>query len=104
MKMQTSQQQAIVVLTNVPDASTAQAIAREIVEKRLAACVNILPAVQSIYHWQGQLESANEVTLLIKTSQALYSTLQTEIQTLHPYEVPEIIALPINCIFLYVLC
>jgi periplasmic divalent cation tolerance protein len=87
--------QPLLVLTNVPDAPSAQALARQLVEQRLAACVNILPAVQSVYRWQGALEQATEITLLIKTVRARYAELQAAIKAIHPYAVPEIIALPI---------
>lgn len=87
--------QALLVLTNVPDLQCAQLVARTLVESRLAACVNVLPAVQSIYCWQGQIEEATEMTLLIKTTSQQYESLQRAIVKLHPYDVPEIIALPI---------
>lgn len=87
--------QALLVLTNVPDLECAQLIARTLVEARLAACVNLLPAVQSIYRWQGHIEEATEITLLIKTTSQQVDSLQTAIVKLHPYDVPEIIATPI---------
>jgi periplasmic divalent cation tolerance protein len=87
--------QPLLVLTNVPDAALARALAQQLVEQRLAACVNILPAVQSIYQWQGAVEQADEITLLIKTEQARYAQLEAAIKAMHPYHVPEIIALPI---------
>jgi periplasmic divalent cation tolerance protein len=87
--------QAILVLTNVPDLECAQLIARTLVEARLAACVNLLPAVQSIYRWQGQIEEVTEITLLIKTTSQQVDSLQKAIVKLHPYDVPEIIATPI---------
>src|SRR5574343_120654 len=83
------------VITNCPDEETANRIALAIVEAKLAACVNILPRVQSVYRWQGAVESAAEVPLLIKTTAAAYPALETAIRELHPYDVPEIIALPI---------
>ena len=88
--------QFIVVLTNVPDILLARTIAHQVVDKRLAACVNILPMVQSIYHWQDKIESSSEITLLIKTRHSLYQELEYEIKTLHSYEVPEIIAINIS--------
>ncbi|MEN3292750.1 MAG: periplasmic divalent cation tolerance protein [Burkholderiales bacterium] len=88
-------EQALLVLTNVPDAPVATKIARQLVEQRLAACVNVLPQVQSIYRWQGMIEEAGELTLLIKTTQARYTELEAAIKALHPYDVPEIIAMPI---------
>ncbi|HJV82548.1 divalent-cation tolerance protein CutA [Noviherbaspirillum sp.] len=89
-------QQALLVLTNIPDETTAHAIARRVVEGRFAACVNLLPAVRSVYQWQGVVEEAGEVTMLIKTTQARYAELEAEIKAAHPYEVPEIIAVPIT--------
>lgn len=88
-------QQALLVLANVPDASLAHTIARQLVEQKLAACVNVLPGVQSVYRWQGAIEEAHEVTLLIKTVQARYAELEAALKAAHPYEVPEIIALQI---------
>lgn len=88
-------EQALMVFTNVPDAAIAASIARQLVEQRLAACVNVLPRVQSIYRWQGIIEEATEVSLLIKTTHARYAELEAAIKVLHPYDVPEVIALPI---------
>ncbi|MCH2221251.1 MAG: divalent-cation tolerance protein CutA [Dechloromonas sp.] len=87
--------ETLTVITNCPDEETANAIALAIVEEKLAACVNILPRVQSIYRWQGSVESAAEIPLLIKTTANNYPALEARITTLHPYDVPEIIALPI---------
>ena len=84
------------VITNCPDEETANRIALAVVEAKLAACVNILPRVQSIYRWQGAVESAVEVPLLIKTTAAAYPALEAAIRERHPYDVPEIIALPIT--------
>jgi len=88
-------EQTMIVWSNVPDAELAKSIAHTLVQRRLAACVNILPAVQSVYQWQGAIEQAAEITLMIKTTQARYAELEAAIVELHPYEVPEIIALPI---------
>ncbi len=85
----------LLVLTNCPDETVANTIARAVIEEELAACVNILPRVQSVYRWQGSLESAPEVPLLIKTTATAYPALEQRIAELHPYELPEIIALPI---------
>jgi periplasmic divalent cation tolerance protein len=89
-------QQAILVLTNVPDSAVAKTLAEAMVEQRLAACVNILPVVQSVYRWQGVVEQANEITLMIKTTQTRYAELERLIRHLHPYEVPEVIAIPLS--------
>ena len=86
----------LLILTNCPDEAVANAIALAVVEEGLAACVNLLPRVQSIYRWQGVVESASEVPLLIKANAANYPALEQRIAELHPYELPEIIALPIT--------
>jgi periplasmic divalent cation tolerance protein len=88
-------QQVLLVLTNLPDEATAGAMARILVERRFAACVNVLPAVRSVYQWQGAVEEAAEITMLIKTTQARYAELEAAIKSAHPYDVPEIIALPL---------
>ena len=88
--------QTLLVITNCPDEAAANAIALAVVEAKLAACVNILPRVQSVYRWQGAVESAVEVPLLIKTTSAAYPALEAAIRERHPYDVPEIIALPIT--------
>jgi periplasmic divalent cation tolerance protein len=85
----------LLVLTNVPDNETAIRISRELIEQRVAACVNILPGVLSVYRWQGAIEETHEVSLLIKTTQDAYPKLEAALKTMHPYEVPEILALPI---------
>jgi periplasmic divalent cation tolerance protein len=86
----------IVVLMTCGSAKEARRIARALVEKRLAACGNILEApVQSIYRWKGKVETAKEYLLLIKTSRRRFAALQAEVKRLHSYDVPEIIALPI---------
>src|SRR4030095_8545236 len=81
---------AIVVLTNLPDRATAGKLARALVEGRLAACVNVGAAVESIYHWRGQIETASEVPLAVKTRAVLFSQVEAEIRRFHPYELPEI--------------
>ncbi len=88
-------QGVLLVLTNVPDAAAAHRIAHSVVERRLAACVNVLPTVRSVYQWQGNVEEADEVTLLIKCTQAGYPSLEAAIKEAHPYDVPEIIAIPV---------
>lgn len=86
--------QTLLVLTNLPDAETARALAGRLVEARLAACVNILAPCRSVYRWQGRIEDATEVPMLIKTSAARYAELETAIRAGHPYELPEIVAVP----------
>jgi periplasmic divalent cation tolerance protein len=85
-----------VVLVTCGSAAEAKRVARAVVEKRLAACVNILPgSVTSIYRWKGKVETARERLLLIKTSRKNLTTLQAEVERLHSYDVPEFIALPV---------
>jgi periplasmic divalent cation tolerance protein len=85
----------LLVLTNVPDRPAAEKLARALVESRAAACVNVLAGCDSIYRWQGRVEAATEIPLLIKTTSSAYPRLEEIIRSLHPYELPEIIALPI---------
>ena len=74
----------------------AMAIANELVENHLAACVNIVPGLTSVYQWQGKLEKDNEVLLLIKTQEDRYNQLEALIQQAHPYELPEVVAIDIS--------
>ena len=90
------EKQPQLIFCTCPDRDCAQNLANTIVEQRLAACVSILPGVQSIYHWQGKQESADEILLLIKTHSRVYPALERLIQQLHPYELPEIIAVPVE--------
>ncbi len=86
----------LLVLTNVPDAASAEKIARALIEARVAACVNVLAPCRSIYSWQGAVETADEVPLLIKTTTKAYPALEKILREWHPYELPEIIAVPIE--------
>ena len=88
--------ETLLILTNCPDEASANAIALALVESKLAACVNILPRVQSIYRWQGVVESSTEIPLFIKSTVTNYPALEAAIRERHPYDVPEIIALPIQ--------
>jgi periplasmic divalent cation tolerance protein len=85
----------IVVLSTCANASDAERLARALVSERLAACVNVIPQIRSYYLWQGKLESAGEFLLIIKSSRELFDALKLEMEKLHPYEVPELVALPI---------
>lgn len=89
-------EEALLVISNAPGREPAETLATELVQRGLAACVNILAPCRSIYRWQGAVEQADEVPLLIKTTRARYAELEAAIRALHPYEVPEIIALPIS--------
>lgn len=87
---------AILVLTSLPDGDSARRLARELVEARLAACVQIGAPVESLYHWRGRLETATEVPVAIKTRSAAWPDLERAIRASHPYELPEIVAVPIE--------
>jgi len=84
----------LVVLSTFPDAGAARAAAERIVDESLAACVNLLPGVESIYRWEGKLENSREVLAVFKTTTARYTALEARLRELHPYDVPEILALP----------
>jgi periplasmic divalent cation tolerance protein len=84
----------IVVLSTCASPQEAQRVAHALVEKRLAACVNVMP-VRSVYHWKDAIEEEEEVLLVIKSSRELFDRLRGEIERLHSYELPEVIALPI---------
>lgn len=86
---------ALVVLTTVERAEDGVRLARLLVEQELAGCVQMLPPMTSVYRWQGQVEEASEVLLLIKTTRAVYDQLEAALKQNHPYETPEIIALPV---------
>jgi periplasmic divalent cation tolerance protein len=88
--------QALLVLTNLPDEASALTLAKTLIAERLAACVNVLAPCRSVYHWQGVIENAQEVPLLIKTTAERYVALESAIRAGHPYELPEIIAVPID--------
>lgn len=83
------------VFTTLPDHEAADKLANNLVEKRLAACVNILSACRSVYRWQDAVHSDGEVPLIIKTTEELYPALETYIRQQHPYTLPEIVALEV---------
>ena len=84
----------VIVITTLPDRASARTLAEALVHERLAACVNLMAECTSIYHWQGSVETAAEVPVLIKTRAERYAELEAAIRALHPYELPEIIAVP----------
>lgn len=88
--------EVLLVITNLPDRAIAERIADALVTERAAACVNVMTECASVYRWQGKLEHASEVPLFIKTTRAAYPRLEAALRKLHPYEVPEIIALPVS--------
>lgn len=84
----------LVVLSTFPDAEAARRAAETLVSEQLAACVNVLPGVASIYSWAGKVETSQEVLAVIKTTAERYPLLEKRLRESHPYEVPEIVALP----------
>lgn len=91
-----SEHEVIMVITNLPDRATAERIADTLVTEDVAACVNVLTECTSIYRWEGKLEHSREVPLLIKTTKAAYPQLEKMLRKLHPYDLPEIVALPVT--------
>lgn len=85
-----------ITLITAPNAAVAETIARAVVEKQLAACVNIVPGVTSIYRWEGQLNRDDEVLLIAKTRADLFDALRAAVVALHPYDVPEVIRLDVT--------
>ena len=88
--------ETILVISTLPHREQAEKLAHTLIEQQLAACVNVLPAVTSVYRWQGQVETANETIILIKTTMARYPAVEAAIKAQHPYELPEIIAVPVS--------
>lgn len=88
-------EEVLLLLTNLPDRDSAQRMAHSLVENHAAACVNILAECSSVYRWQGKVESASEIPLLIKTTRAAYPRVEELIRAQHPYELPEIIAVSV---------
>jgi periplasmic divalent cation tolerance protein len=84
----------VVVLTSLPDRDGALKLGRDLIARRLAACVNVLAPCASVYRWKGEVETAEEVPVLIKTRAARYPEVEAAIRELHPYELPEIVAVP----------
>ena len=85
----------VLLLTTLPDRGAADALGRSLVEARLAACVSVGAPVQSIYHWRGSIETSSEVPLTIKTDAELFDAVAAAIRGAHPYELPEILAVPV---------
>ncbi len=86
----------LLVLSNLPDRESAQRLAEAVIAQRAAACVNLLAPCTSVYRWQGRVETAEEVPVLMKTTRAAYARLEKIVREHHPYELPEIIALPVE--------
>lgn len=88
----------VVVLCTFPSIDVAKQVATTLIERRLAACVNLSPGLHSIYRWEGKVESAEEVLGLIKTARERYAALESALKELHPYDVPEIVMLPAEAV------
>jgi len=88
--------ESILVITNFPDRASALALAQKLVDERLAACVNVLADCASVYRWQEKIENASEVPVFIKTLAQHYPRVEQAVKAMHPYELPEIIAVPIS--------
>lgn len=88
--------ETMLVISNLPDQESAQALARTVIEQRLAACVNVMAPCASVYRWRGEVETATEVPVLMKTTRERYAALEAAIKEMHPYELPEIIAVPLS--------
>jgi len=86
----------LLVFATFPDIDTARKIGAQLVEKQLAACVNLVPQIESIYRWKGSIETSAEILALIKTTADTYAALESRLRELHPYEVPEIIAVDLQ--------
>jgi periplasmic divalent cation tolerance protein len=89
-------EKVLLALSTFPDQESARRISNELVTKKLAACANILPGVESIYRWKEKIESGNETLMLFKLSEDRQSAFQEKLRSLHPYDVPEIIFVPIS--------
>jgi len=88
-------EKVLLVLSTFPDAETARKISNQLIEEKLAACANILPAIESIYRWTGKIETGNEVIVFFKIAEDRQSAFQEKLRSLHPYEVPEIVFIPV---------
>lgn len=87
--------EAIVVLVTAPTPERAAEIARAVVGERLAACGNVVPGLRSVYRWEGKVQEDDEALLVLKTTRARFDALRDRVLALHPYDVPEVIALPV---------
>ena len=84
-----------VVVTTAPDADVAESLGRRLVEERLAACANVIPGVTSVFRWEGEVQTEGEVLVLLKSTESVFAALRDRLVTLHPYDVPEVLRLPV---------
>ncbi len=87
---------AIMIVTHMPDRASALTLARSLVDSRIAACVNVGAPVESLYHWRGKIETAQEIPVVVKTRSDRYADVEAAIRAQHPYELPEIVAFPLT--------
>jgi len=95
---QPSPEEILLVFCTAPDAETARRLARAAVERKLAACANLAPGVTSIYTWEGSLHEEHEVLILLKTTSSRFEALRESLVKAHPYQVPEVLAVPVGSI------
>ena len=95
MRAQRQTLQPIIVLVTCPTAAVARRVATQLVTRRLAACVNLLPGIESVFQWNGKVDRCRERLLIIKTTAGRFEALRRAVIELHPYDVPEVIALPL---------
>ncbi|HLP81132.1 MAG TPA: divalent-cation tolerance protein CutA [Nitrosomonas sp.] len=88
--------ETVLIISNFPNKKSAMLCAEALIDQRLAACVNVLSPCASVYHWQGKIESTDEVPILIKTQRQHYDLVEQLIKMMHPYELPEVILVPIQ--------
>ena len=95
LRLMSADHEVLLVMSSMPDQAVAQQLARTLIERRLAACVSVMAPCKSVYRWQGAVEETSEVPVLIKTTAGRYSELESALRALHPYELPEIVAVPV---------
>ncbi len=86
----------VIIYVTAPDEETAVTIGRALVEEKLAACANIVPRIRSLYRWKGAVEDEREVLMILKTRTELFDRVEQRVRSMHPYEVPEIVAIPLT--------
>ena len=88
--------ETLLVISTFPDVVTARPIARQLVEEKLAACANIIPVIESVFQWEGKMEETRETLVFFKTTPSRFPELQARLKSLHPYDVPEVIAIAVT--------
>lgn len=93
--MSSPKEAVTVVVTTAPDAEVAESLGRTLVEERLAACANVLPGVTSVFRWEGEVQTEGEALVLLKSTESVFAALRDRLVELHPYDVPEVLRLPV---------